>query len=304
MTQDLLAGAHAPGILKLSPNSWSGAVTMPETDRAGLFDDSDFSRVRRLGDSGTYPNEMVVKLRPQSLRSAASLADMDREIHLEYTVGASIASARRLGAETTSDRALASLSEQWLVADCQVPVAVRRQVLPETIEYSFAPVSPASTALTPERQSVGELADAISSSGRVDEQVDVVVGLSQRARESDEADDAFEVALIEFVKRSGTSGLAAILQWINQRGSSDFEIVHRALFAIAGMRDPDTANARLELLLRSLQHRSLIIRDAAGSALVELGDQRAATGLSRAIQTESSPEVRRYLTEALAEIAA
>jgi hypothetical protein len=110
----------------------------------------------------------------------------------------------------------------------------------------------------------------------------------------DESTAEFSKNIELAVRGFGSHALQAIMQNIVCELASP-EVCREALLAISWSARDATFPKRRQLLEQSLRCSSKIVRDAAGVAIAAMNDPRSASAITRAIQREKSPLIRRNL---------
>jgi hypothetical protein len=72
--------------------------------------------------------------------------------------------------------------------------------------------------------------------------------------------------------------------------------------AVVGSASIPSQSVRAAFLLRFLRHPSSVMRDAAGLALLDVGDQSVTGAIRETIERESNPQVRKNLLQAASEL--
>jgi HEAT repeats len=130
------------------------------------------------------------------------------------------------------------------------------------------------------------------------------VTLSELAKDEifeDGVESNFVRGLSGLLKAGGAQGFASLLALIEGEDQNE-EVTAETLLWLGRLNDPSTHQERLNLLERSLEHRSPRVRDAAATALASMDDPKSAFALQQAIERELNPDLREDMRQVLAEL--
>jgi hypothetical protein len=171
-----------------------------------------------------------------------------------------------------------------------VPISIQSFALgPLTKAFEGSPIAEASTLL--DEDPLSEFATAYFR--------DIAALLSDEPESDHEL--AFANEFRNFILRYGRLGTRIFEQLCLGEGTR-ITVLVEGLRELGRMIDPNTVDARMQLLRKCLTHPSPIVRDAAGLGLSLMGDKRAVPFLERAVAAEKAPLCKLALLNSLDEL--
>lgn len=117
----------------------------------------------------------------------------------------------------------------------------------------------------------------------------------------DGMDSEFSDNLVSLIQHYGADAVEMLSSMIDI-DEVDLDVASEALRWLGRIEDSDSYDARLNLLEKSLLHKSPIIRDGAIIGLALLLDRQAVPFIQKAIEQETKPMLRRFMKQVLKDL--
>jgi len=129
------------------------------------------------------------------------------------------------------------------------------------------------------------------TTAKITQAIRTLVEVAKEERFQDGLESNLSLGLTTLIERYPSETIAILNEILRSLGISYF--IHAEILQLLGrIESAATKEGRFSLLISYLRAKSPIVRDAAGTALACMNDQRAISYLQRAIETEPVPTLR------------
>ena len=144
------------------------------------------------------------------------------------------------------------------------------------------------------------MAQQVANREEIRQSISLLLGIGQQEHFEDGMDNEFSQGLTSLIETYGEPAVEELADFVSS-SQMNGELAAESLVCVGRIEDPATLIKRRSLLEASLSSSSHFIRDGALLGLSYLDDPHAIPHLKRAIERESSTQLRRYMQQVLRE---